>query len=60
MYFYTKAYEFTGRGQIAGIGEGCYDNYNLIFHFGDIYPALVWVDETAVIVYSGYPQLTQI
>ncbi len=34
---------------------------NLIFHFGDIYPALVWVDETAVLVYSGYPgQLTQI
>ena len=34
---------------------------NLIFHFGDIYPVLVWVDETAVLVYSGYPgQLTQI
>lgn len=34
---------------------------NLIFHFGDIYPALVWVDETAVLVYSGYPgQLTKI
>ena len=34
---------------------------NLIFHFCDIYPALVWVDETAVLVYSGYPgQLTQI